>query len=216
MKENYLEVIEMARDFRDKAGLLLEGAPNIQLNMRSVVDRLIGGLTHVVGIDVESGNDKPKNVGQPLTRIAGRDLKPRVTAPDLALPSAAEFKKLLTEASEAYAQFQMMPAAALRETYSDTIIRRVAVMARMQVTPTEPKKINIPFIEQVIEAVKQQALQTQVNAEAMASAARSNGAQNDTTETTDEKTADAPQLGAPKADGDTEIAGTDKSKTAKK
>lgn len=156
MKENIRQVIDLAKAFKAESLLLLDGAPGLAANVNHVMDRLMGGLAHAGGVTVDNSEDQPKP--EQLTHIAGvpirRTIDTIITESNIN-PTEAEIKQVDDEAAQAFEAFQTLAAATIRESYGDMTIRVVAAKAGMaDIGPTQPKTINIPFIEKVIAAVK--------------------------------------------------------------
>lgn len=155
MKENIRQVIDLAKEFKAQSLSLLDGAPGLAANVTHVMDRLMGGLAHAGGVMVDSNQEQAKP--ERLTHIAGAPIRrtlDTIITPGNINPTEAEIKQVQDEATEAFEAFQTMKAPQIRESYGDMTIRVVASKAGMpDIGPTQPKTINIPFIEKVIAAV---------------------------------------------------------------
>lgn len=169
-KTNIEIVVEGLQNTREACTeLLTEQYPNLAIRCDHQLNILINQLAHAGGVLIGSPSDpaakveekKPTHfLGIPITG-APSPLKPEAMA-----PSEEEKAQLQESVDQAFIDFQTLDANVLKKTYDELTIRALAVKVGMDVTPTNPEKVNAAFIREVITAVKSEAEKQKQAAEA--------------------------------------------------
>jgi antitoxin component of RelBE/YafQ-DinJ toxin-antitoxin module len=137
--------------------------PSIQwLKTKIVMDlkRHSNALKQNLGVDISSDLPKPKVA--PLTKLFGKEITGKapvvkdVNKPFRQSSFEVEQKELELKVSELYPRFLTTESDHLLDSLNDIEIRGVAKKAGLPVTETNPKKIDVTFINQIKDAIRLQ------------------------------------------------------------
>jgi hypothetical protein len=153
-QSNVKEAIQILKDAKDKVNDLLSPLTNLQTRSNHVLKSLIGGLEFTIGSHHQGATDavfKP----QPLTHVMGVKVeRPEKIKIEAATPTNPDVEALRKKAEEAYSTFCERKNADLLEGLTDLELRAVAKMAGMDVSITEPAKIDSQFITKIKAAIQ--------------------------------------------------------------
>jgi len=152
LQENAKSAIKALQSSQTEVlGILKDHSDNIKALVNNRYNQMITALTVAAGVSDNSSTTITKT---PLKKIAGRNLEAKpnnnVAA---AAPAPKEVAKVTDQVNEAFDLFPSMQPADILTTFSDLVIRGVAVKAGMAVTPTEPAALNTPFVATIVTAV---------------------------------------------------------------
>jgi hypothetical protein len=150
--EKVIEILEAARE---AAGDELKGKEEFQIRVNTTLTRLIDGLKHASSLPAEVANDTPGS--QRLTHVLGKPIKlrePIRRARKETIPTTKELSDFELLVNQADVELETSTAAELKDKYGDLTLRGLALKLGMEVTPTEPAKINAEFIKQMKQVQK--------------------------------------------------------------
>jgi hypothetical protein len=151
------QALDLLETTKKKVYELLAEIPDFQLRTDNVIERLINGIKHSQGIAPTSAINRPATQRQPLTKVAGIEIGN--TAVTLTKKALSVDKKVVDDfkfqVQKAYDEFLSIENSEMKERYTPAVVRGVAAMAGINVTPTEPKKITPEFIDKVKAAIKE-------------------------------------------------------------
>lgn len=151
--ENIEQAVERLQAAKDEVCALLSQYPNLQMRVKHSMETLANGLAFTVN-RMPQEESITAAFNQPLTHMLGMEL-PAVHEPMPAKVevSNADVSELRRRASEAYETFLDRDNRALQESLSDLDQRAVAKLADMDVSETNPKRIDSAFIDQIKAAI---------------------------------------------------------------
>jgi len=151
--DNVKKAIEILNNSKKELNELLLPLPYLNDRSNHVLQSLIGGLSFT--INAVSGQESEASFKPtPLTHVIGLSVEHQQTDISQAIPTKPDVDDLRERAKEAYANFNTRKNKDLLESLTDLEIRAVAKLAGMDVSITEPAKIDNAFIDKIKAAIK--------------------------------------------------------------
>lgn len=151
--EKVIEILEAAREAANKE---LEGKQEFQIRVDTTLTRLCDGLKHAAAVPMPELKNEA-SAKQKLTHVFGRPIAPREPikkARKETIPTTKELSDFELLVSQAERELETSTPADLKDKYGDLTLRGLAIKLGMDVTPTEPAKINAEFIKQMKQVQK--------------------------------------------------------------
>lgn len=155
MSQNVEQAMEILKNAQAAVHDTLKDFPALQTRAKSVLDTLINGLGHTIG---KVADRQPEPTNHISLAEAWGFAPASDTTPTKAIVAKSDVDELRELAKAAYETFLDRDSAALAESLLDIELRAVAKLAGLPVTPTEPKTITVPYIEEIKAAIKSKKL----------------------------------------------------------